>query len=117
MRGKVAIYEFLRAHRPLSEAQEYLPHPGVQRADLVGVCIELNEQLDKANEQLAAAKEKLAQKQDGEASAVASVEQATGASLTVEVTYKTFPSTLYPTRWKLAAFKVGPGRLEKTTNY
>ena len=36
------------------------------------------------------------------------MEQATGASLTVEVTYKTFPSTLYPTRWKLAAFKVGP---------
>ena len=80
MRGKVAIYEFLRAHRPLSEAQEYLPHPGVQRADLVGVCIELNEQLDKANEQLAAAKEKLAQKQDGEASSVATVEHATGAS-------------------------------------
>ena len=82
MRGKVAIYEFLRAHRPLSEAQEYLPHPGVQRADLVGVCIELNEQLDKANEQLAAAKEKLAQKQGGESSTVATMEATTGASAT-----------------------------------
>ena len=80
MRGKVAIYEFLRAHRPLSEAQEYLPHPGVQRADLVSVCIELNEKLEKANEQLAVAEKKWAQKQDGEASSVATVEHATGAS-------------------------------------
>ena len=80
MRGKVAIYEFLRAHRPLSEAQEYLPHPGVQRADLVSVCLELNEKLEEANEQLAVAKKKLAQKQDGGASPVAMAEHATVAS-------------------------------------
>ena len=80
MRGKDAIYEFLRAHRPLSEAQEYLPHGEVLRAEIVNVCIELNEKLDKANEQLAVAKEKLARKQGGESSSAATMEQAIGAS-------------------------------------